>query len=273
MQLDIIRTSASRPDLLKVSTQSILNNLKFSGQINWFLHEDVLNEAASNECIRYSESLGIYKKISKNQPPLGHTKSFLELTKSITSPYFMYIEDDYELLQVYECQNSNCKKKTGNKYKDANIETCKHCGTPFIESPTDLDVLINLMETHKNINEIVFPKRDIMPDKGDFVKKTVNVDGVFLTVCHHWYVSPAIWRTSFIMPIIEKMRKEYKAPPSGFGWHWEINRLLKGSNNITDAEWIQQHVGTYYLGEIRGGHRVYHLGTGDKSLKEKKYQW
>ena len=274
MNIDIIRTSASRPDLLKISTQSILDHLKFSGKINWFLHEDVLNTTASEECVQYSKSLNIYKEIKVNNPSIGHTKSFYWLTEHITSPYFMFWEDDYELLQVYKCLNPECKKKTTNKYKNESLIICKHCGSNFIESPTDLDVLISLMENNAKINQICFPKRDIMPDKPGFLKKEVKFDDTVLTVCQHWYISPAIWRTSFINPIIERTKSTC---PDGdadrFGWHWSLNRILKGGSTCKPAPWIEENVGTYYLGEIRSGHRIYHLGTGDKSLRNKEYKW
>jgi hypothetical protein len=275
MNIDIIRTSASRPDLLKISTQSILDHLKFSGKINWFLHEDVLNDAASEECIKYSESLGIYTKIGKNNPPLGHSESFYWLIDRITSDFFMFWEDDYELLQVFECLNPDCRKKTTNKYKvktGRGLEICELCGSEFIESPTDLDVLIGLMEKYPQINEIVLPKRDILPDKPNFIKKVVKFDDTILTVCHHWYVAPAIWRVSYIMPFIKKMAQDFH-PQGGFGWHWEINRNVKGRDIIVDAEWVERHTGTYYLGEIRSGQRILHLGAGNKSLRNGEYKW
>jgi hypothetical protein len=271
MDIDIIRTSASRPELLKISTQSILDHLKFSGNMEFILHEDVLNQASSDECIRYSESLGIYKTIKVDNPPLGHNRSFTWLASQVTSPFFLFWEDDYELLQVMKCLNPDCKKKTTNKYKEANQETCKHCGSSFVESPTDLDVLIGLMEKYPQINQIALPKRDILPDKPNFTKKEVKFDDTILTVCHHWYVSPAIWRSSFIMPFIQKMN--YPKGAGCWGWHWDINRLLKGDGTIVNADWVEKHTGTYYLGEIRSGQRILHLGQGDKSLRNGSYKW
>jgi len=267
--IDIIRTSASRPELLRCSTESILKNLKFSGVINWFLNEDVLNSKASKECVDYSHNLNIYKEIQVNERPKKHTNAFYWLFERVSSPYFMFWEDDYELLQIYEFPEC---KSTYDKYKWPEL-SCKKCKTSLVELPTNVDLLINLMETHNNINEICFPKRDILPDKPDFNKKPITIDGTNLTVCHHWYISPAIWRTAFIRPYVEKMKKTFRPTPDGFGWHWALNDGLKGKNISRSAEWVESNIGTYYLGHPRRDRRVMHIGTGDKSLRSGKYKW
>lgn len=177
--IDIIRTSASRPELLEESTESMLKNLKYSGELRWFLHEDVLNEAASERCIEYSKNLGIYTKIKKNSPPLGQCKSFLWLIDQVKSDYAIHWEDDYVLIKEI-----------------------------------DLDFLVNVMDHHP-VNQISFSKRDILPDKPKFVKKEVDFDGSIFTTSHHWYVAPAIWRMKFIRPHLSALRRHC---PNDFHW-------------------------------------------------------
>ena len=90
-----MRTSASRPELLKESTESLLKNLKYSGKLRWFLHEDVLNREGSNKCVEYSKSLGIYEKVEVNQPPIGQGMSLSWLIDQVSTPYVLNWEDDF----------------------------------------------------------------------------------------------------------------------------------------------------------------------------------
>jgi hypothetical protein len=234
--IDILRTSASRPALLKVSTESVLKNLKYSGKINWFLHEDVLNKTASEECVAYSKSLNLYNKIEVSDPAIGQHKSFIQLTKHITSKYMIHYEDDYELLKEL-----------------------------------DLDTLINIMEKYPDsINQITFPKRDILPDRPNFVKREIELDGIKFTTAPHWFVQPALWRMSFISPYMQKV---YSYNDMNKDWHWVLSRALRKNETITDGQWVIDNSKTFYLGEMRKGKIVEHIGTKDNSLRLGKFTW
>lgn len=233
-KVQIIRTSASRSELLKASTESILNNLEYSGELEWILHEDVLDQSASNECINYSNQLNIYRTIGVDYPPLGHRRSFLWLFKHVTEDYVIHYEDDY-----------------------------------ILEKPVDLDLLIGIMEKYPDqINQIVFPKRDILPDKPGFSKIEIELDGVTFTTCQHWMMVPAIWRMSYIKNAIDKLQVYYLED-----FHWRLNRILKGSNLKHDAQWVIKNTKTFYLGKLRSGKLVEHIGKIDKSVREKTYRW
>jgi hypothetical protein len=151
------------------------------------VHEDFLDPTKSNQCVAYIKSLEDASIISDN-PPVGHGASFYKLINLLPEiDYFMFWEDDYTL-----------------------------------DVPIDLDKLLNLMDKYKNINQISFPKRNILKNKAWFIKKPVLFDDVKLTVSNHWYVSPGIWRYVYIMPYIKKMIKKYPvnaAGQLGFGWH------------------------------------------------------
>ena len=61
--IDIIKTSASRPELLKKSIESMLCYLSYDGELRWLMHEDFLNKEASEECVRIAENFGIFHMI------------------------------------------------------------------------------------------------------------------------------------------------------------------------------------------------------------------
>lgn len=235
----IIRTSASRPDLLKESTKSIYENLKTSNEIKMIIHEDVLNKKKSAECIHFMKYLSNCE-FKVNEPALGHTGSFYWLIYRIPedTKYFMFWEDDYSL-----------------------------------DKEVNLDDLLYLMDNNKQINQISFPKRDILTHKANWVKKPVMIEDVKLTVSNHWYVSPGIWRKSFIWPFILKMKENNPVNAAGyrgFGWHWAINHAMKGpdlTNQKQDE--IQENYGHYYLGwPEKGSKLITHIGTGERSIRK-----
>lgn len=229
MRICIVRTSASRPGLLKKSTESMLEKLKFSGELNWFLHEDVLDRERSNECVEYSRGLNLYKEIGVSNPPIGHRRSFIWLWDHVDTDFAIHWEDDYELLKEI-----------------------------------DLDFHLEVMRKHP-VNQICFPKRDILPDKPRFQKIEVNYDGEIYTTCNHWMMVPSIWRMSYVRHAINSL-KTYGLED----FHWQINRVLKGRNNQRhDAQFVRENTKTFYFGPIRGGHAVEHIGKMENSVRAK----
>jgi hypothetical protein len=234
----ILRTSSSRPDILKQSTLSIFNHLKTSQVINQIIHEDVINQEKSLECYEFLKNLPNCECKIDN-PALGHSASFYWLSDQLPNDikYFMFWEDDYDL-----------------------------------DRDVDLDALTALMDKYQGINQISFPKRDILTDKAGWMKKPVMFDNFKLTVSNHWYVSPGIWRYSFIMPFIEKMKKDNPVISDGtlgFGWHWGINKAMKGKNLTNQkVEEIEKKYGHYYLGWPENYSKlITHTGTPDKSIR------
>jgi len=235
--IDIMRTSASRPSLLKESTETMLEHLKYSGKLRWFLHEDVLNRESSDECVKYSRSLGIYEKVEVNQPPIGQGLSLSWLIEQVETPYVINWEDDY-----------------------------------IAKQDIDLDLCVAIFDQHKDINQIAFQKRPIMGEKPGFKKKQISrkvkmkdeIIDVDLVVNPHWAFIPSIYRASYLK---SKWVKE-----SG-QIHWSFNARLKGGNGVKrDANWVMANTGTYFLGKIEHGWYTYHIGGG-KSLREGDYKW
>jgi hypothetical protein len=235
--IDIMRTSASRPDLLKESTKSLIKNLKYSGKLRWFLHEDVLNIENSKKCLDYSRELSIYNKIEVSNPPIGQGLSLSWLISQMESEFVINWEDDY---------------------------------IARMEIPLDLCVAV--LKQHKDINQIAFQKRPIMGEKPGFKKKEVTRKiilndeelDVNLVVNPHWAFIPSIYRRSYL---------KSKWVNEGGQIHWTFNTRLKGGNGMKrDADWVIANTGTYFLGKIEGGWYTYHIGGG-KSLREGDYKW
>jgi|WetSurMetagenome_2_1015567.scaffolds.fasta_scaffold03350_11 hypothetical protein len=165
MNLDIMRTSASRPTLLKQSTESLLKNLKFSGELRWVFHEDFLNKERSNECVDYINSLDINKVLLIDKSAVGQGASLTKLLDAVEAKYVLNWEDDYTA-----------------------------------EREIDLDLVVKILEENNDVNQVSFWKRQTMAEKPGFKKKEVVRSGQILTTNPHWAFTPAIWRVSFIKP-------------------------------------------------------------------------
>ena len=163
--IDIIRISASRPDLLTKSTESMIKNIKYSGELRYHLHEDVLNSRLSDECLKYANESKVFTTIYSDNPPIGQGPSLSMMLDNVASEYVIHWEDDYELIQ-----------------------------------PLDLDMVVKILDENKDVNQICFHKRRIMKEKPGYVKIQVERSGVELTTNPHWAFMPAIWRMSYIMP-------------------------------------------------------------------------
>lgn len=199
-----MRTSASRPDFLRTSTEALRKYLKYDGGFRWLIHEDVLNDEWSKQCIDYINEVGIYNMSIVDQTPIGQGSSLTFLLEKTESPYILNVEDDYELI--------------------------KHL---------DLNPLVELMDTHTEINQIAFFKRRISWKRGNnFIKEQLVINGIPLVTNPHWAFTPALWRASYIKPLWENFNKNI---------HWRMNDKLKGDIS-RDSQWVRKNTGTYFLG-------------------------
>jgi len=232
-EMDIMRLSASRPEFLKRSTESLLEKIRFDGKLNWILHEDVLNNKASQEVIRWAEESGIFNKIRLEEPPIGQGNSLTWLIDQTRTPYFLNWEDDYVALEVI-----------------------------------DLDLVCRVLDECPDVNQIAFHKRGIMSAKGSFQKKQVERAGVSLVTNPHWAFTPAVWRASYIKP-----RWEVRGDKGfHWEFNRRLKGMEKTGDPLPDADWVIANTGTYYLGEIGGKQMSLHIGAGH-SLRVGDYQW
>lgn len=238
MKIDVIRTSASRPEFLIESTKTLIENLKFSGELRFIIHEDVFNEKPSEECIRYIESVEGYE-IIKDSPPIGQGLSLNRLFKMVESEFFISWEDDY---------------------------TCTR--------ELNLDIPYKILNENNDINQIVFNKRDTLPSLGEppkpiFYKKVIGKSGYKLTSSPHWRLTPAMWRKSFI--------EKFWFKSNAIDFNWKINDKIRSvagsfSGEFREADWVMKNIGSYYLGGIDEKKYCFHIGGG-KSLREHSYEW
>lgn len=162
-QLDIMRTSASRVDLFKYSTEAWRKFIKFSGKLRWMVHEDVLNDQRGSELVMWAKQNDY--EVIVHRPPIGQGRSLQELLNRVKTKYVLNCEDDF---------------------------------APIRE--IDLDLAISLMESNPKVNQICFNKRQTMSGKPGFKKLVIDVDGHKLTTNPHWALIPALWRTDWIRP-------------------------------------------------------------------------
>lgn len=233
MILDVMRTSASRPELLKISTETLMGKIKFSGKLRFWVHEDVINRRGSDECIRYlqEESPMPLHILEVDDPPVTQIMSMTWLIGHMESRYFLNWEDDYEALRTI-----------------------------------DLDLICKIMDENGDVNQIAFHKRSIYTHRYSWPKKQVERSGTALVTNPHWAFTPAVWRKSFIM---DYWQPPYEA---GANPVWWLNPKVKRSNSMRTAKWIVENSGHYFLGEFGEPAFCYHIGGG-KSLREGDYKF
>jgi len=236
--LSVMRTSASRPELLEKSTASLLKHLDFGEYepYEWLIHEDVLNGAASARCRAMVEESGLYSVKGFHNPPITQSASLTWLLNQVKTKFVLNWEDDFEAIA------------------DIDIQRC-----------------IDLMRANEDIRQIAFHKRGIMTHRYTFKKEQIQREEVYLTTNPHWAFTPALWRTSYIVDKWNEVNF-----PKGCNPVWPLNFLLKqlppSSGVIRNAHWMMTHVGCYFLGKIGEGHYVNHLGT-NSSVRTNAMKW
>jgi hypothetical protein len=156
--------SASRPNLIKQTLQTVKKHMKYSGGIEWVFHEAELYKEKSNECIHIAKYSKIFDKIIGSKP-MGQGISIGNVLKECNNKYFIHFEDDHICLR-----------------------------------DIPLDDIVFAMEENDDINQIAFNKRGTMGSVSGWKKKEVERSGFKLTTSPHWRYTPAIWRCSFIKP-------------------------------------------------------------------------
>jgi len=253
--IDIIRTSASRPDYLKESTENLQKMLKFDGKFRWIIHEDNLNKNLSKQCADYINECGIYDLNKIDTLAIGQGPSLTWLLEQTKSEYVINFEDDFKLL------------------KEVNI-----------------NALTDLMDIFQDMNQIAFHKRPIMHMKKgtggnpNFYKKAIIRNNIQLVTNPHWSFTPSIFRASFLKSKWRNFNNNV---------HWQMNQVLKGYKTLgRDSDWVIANTGTYFLGSIKNkkmkienggifspeeyekidnGFYSYHLGQGDGSVRLGRY--
>jgi len=246
--VDIMRTSASRPDYLRISTESMIKFLKPTVNFRWMVHEDQIDGGRSDECIRYAKECGIYSVIERHSPPIGQGPSLGWLLGQCKTPYVLNWEDDQDPIKEI-----------------------------------DIESLCNLMDNNSDINQIGFHKRTIMHQKPGFVKKQTVRDGIPLVTDPHWAFTPSLFRLSYLKPkwvsftdnVHWKMNEVLKGSRGMRDANWVIANtgtywlgcirhpdMLMKDHGFTEEEALNCDDGRYH----------FHLGTGDGSIRHGRYK-
>jgi hypothetical protein len=160
MIIDVIRPSASRPDLLKTTHEEFLKRAIWNGGFRFVLHEDVIEAKKSQRCIEFGLEQCYTVQISN--PPVGQGESVHSLWKESKTDYIFHLEDDWLFIRDF-----------------------------------DLNKAVSLMNNHPEVNQICYHKRPIMAEKGEFKKEQIDFDGQPLVLAPHFGLLPGLWRRSF----------------------------------------------------------------------------
>ena len=232
--IDIIRTSVSRPGILKKSHESFLQRVHYSGEFRFLLHEDVIKNEESIRCCNWAKENGY--EVSVHYPPIGQGGSMCTLIDLVQTEFYLTLEDDWEFLR-----------------------------------DIDLDPVEKLMKNNLDINQITWHKRPVMDHKGNFQKVHIVRDGIDLVVSPHWNMLPSLCRLSFIKPFF---KDAIDGIDPNFNWtlNAKIKGLPHTTTPLMrDHEWVQQNMGTYFFGKHGEETFIFHLGGGF-SVREGQYK-
>jgi hypothetical protein len=162
----IMTTSASRPYFLGPMIESLQKHITFPGVIHWLVHEDVIDDARSKECVSIVQSCPWSEILAIDSPPVGQGHSITKNLSQVDTPYVLNWEDDFTMVR-----------------------------------DVDLGRLVQFMDDYSdNVNQICFNKRQTMSEKPGFPKKEMKFGDITLTTNPHWALIPALWRMSYILP-------------------------------------------------------------------------
>jgi len=228
--------SASRPELLKTTLNSILENLKCNWEeIFWIFHEAVLQKKKSLECLKIFDESGLIDVLIA-EPANGQGYSITKSLKRARGDYFIYWVDDHSLIEKL-----------------------------------DLNEIFYVMDNNLDINQITLGKRSNGFDLEYWKKEEVEEErnGYKLTVSAHWRYLPSVWRISWIK------ERWVCFTDHNHHWHIN-SILQKDAPERKSADWVKKNLGTYYFGPVGEGWYVDNIGKGkgqrnpDYNLEELK---
>jgi len=160
--IDILITSASRPDYLKRTVDSILEHVHSKDQFRWLLHEDVVRKSDSLKNIKWVMNSGLFDEMKVTYPAKRHGNAIKELLNMAQSEYIFRSEDDCIILK--------------------NI---------------NLDEVLNVFNIDKKVNQIGFREMNTSTLKENEV---IKGERCLTMQFPEWNLVPSIWRLSFIRP-------------------------------------------------------------------------
>jgi hypothetical protein len=222
--IDVLITSASRPDSLMSEIKAFKKHVKYDGKMRFHLHEDrVPNmERKSINLIEWANRKPSYfTTVYLSNPRVGRGNGLNKLKKHANSKYIFYMEEDFDFI------------------RDVN-----------------LNELIGIMERHQHINQIAFPWRSMVRTKKPggptnyFQHEERVFDGHVLRVTDRWTWLPALWRRSWLMPhwnfASQRSNKEFNG------------RFKKGIGQLEwDCKWQEKTFGAYFYTGKKGDSKIF----------------
>jgi len=227
-KMDILVIASSRLEQLKYTIDHFLKFAHFYGDYRFILHEDFVIPKESEKVIKWAENQkDIFKpeNIHYHNPPLGLIGTTSYTLNLVKTPFFFNLQDDW-----------------------------------IFERPIEIDRILRLMENVDDINLIVFAKHRIPKYKSNIKLtefKFPEIDsGITLSQYSTWSFIPAIWRSSFSIPICLKAmkNKNKRTAPA------RMTNTIRTPDKKKDVEYLRKNMGAYFY----GGHGEYrwvrHIG-------------
>ena len=162
--IDILITSASRPEYLKRLFDSLFEYLEGFEEAKVYLHEDIVNEEESKKVLSWISTVPAFvDMILITTPAKKDSHAIKRLLNVSKSKYALYCQDDWILLK-----------------------------------PVPTGDIIQAFEDHEQINQIAF-NRGKNRHYHNF-KEIPTRHFSRLVQCFDWILTPAIWRMSYIKP-------------------------------------------------------------------------
>lgn len=161
--IDILITSASRPECMKKSMESFLKYIQYSGEFRWILHEDVVLKKESREILEWAEKTALFTVIKKTEPAKRLSNAVYEVLQESKNKYALKLEDDWIFIDY-----------------------------------VDIDYMVDVMEKNPEINQLYFNKN--MTASQVIFKNGLPVIVGYRNNPHEWAMAPGLWRIGYIKP-------------------------------------------------------------------------
>lgn len=223
--LDVIITSSSRPELLKLTLQYFETNIHFHGNIRFILNEDFVIKKESEKLVKWAKNSGYFKQedIYCHQKPLGLDNVIIKLIDKVKTPYYIYLQDDW-----------------------------------ILERPLEIDKVMYIMDKIPNINNILFYKYKVphMINKIKLKEYYFKQFPQYLTMYFSWEFIPHIARTSFVKPIIKEAMKDRKRRTAPA----KLTHYLRDPSKREDYDFLYNNVGVFMWGGYNEPRWFRHIG-------------
>jgi hypothetical protein len=148
---------------MKRAMDSFMKHVKYTGIIQWILHEDVVLKKESGQILTWAKYNSIFDQIIKTEPAQRLTHAVKMLLDVSKSKYLLKLEDDWIFVR-----------------------------------DVDIDYIIDTMDNNPDMNQIYFSKA--RQSTKVILKNGYKVIAPVGKGPYEFAMAPGVWRTSFIKP-------------------------------------------------------------------------